>query len=514
MAPRKRDTQVQEDGQTVYKPAKKAKTVVKEEPEDKKPVRLKPARTKTGRLKPEAEKEEKKPDKKPPRRYEPEQKLTGREKREKARAAAVARDRRRAVSRAGDGCVAMIALLTAVFEVLGLLLCAAKAEGAWDTQAVRLCMVMAPLGLLTTLALPRLLPMDSLVMALTNFLCGVGVVVLYTVSPERGARQAMFYAMGLAAMLVMSEIVFHVRHFRGLTLLGMALGIGALILPLAFGEWNNGAKNWVSVPLLGSFQPSEIVKLSVVLALAYFFSAHRTVWQMMPALLFAAACLLLLMMQRDLGTALIYYLTTLVLFYVACGNVPLTILGLGGGAGAAVLGYQMFAHVKVRVAMWRNPWSDPTDKGYQIIQALLAIGSGGLFGKGLFQGTQHSLGLLPEAQTDFIFCVLAEELGFFGVAALLALYVSLILICFRIASSSNDLFGMLIVMCIVGMWLFQILENIGMDCGLMPITGIPLPFVSYGSSFMVVNFMMLGLIGSVWSHNNASGKKGGYATPH
>ena len=227
MAPRKRDTQVQEDGQTVYKPAKKAKTVVKEEPEDKKPVRLKPARTKTGRLKPEAEKEEKKPDKKPPRRYEPEQKLTGREKKEKARAAAVARDRRRAVSRAGDGCVTMIALLTAVFEVLGLLLCAAQAEGAWDTQAVRLCMVMAPLGLLTTLALPRLLPMDSLVMALTNFLCGVGVVVLYTVSPERGARQAMFYAMGLAAMLVMSEIVFHVRHFRGLTLLGMALGNSA-----------------------------------------------------------------------------------------------------------------------------------------------------------------------------------------------------------------------------------------------------------------------------------------------
>ena len=331
MAPRKRDTQVQKDGQTVYKPAKKAKTVVKEEPEDKKPVRLKPARTKTGRLKPEAEKEEKKPDKKPPRRYEPEQKLTGREKKEKARAAAVARDRRRAVSRAGDGCVTMIALLTAVFEVLGLLLCAAKAEGAWDTQAVRLCMVRAPLGLLPTLALPRLLPMDSLVMALTNFLCGVGVVVLYTVSPERGARQAMFYAMGLAAMLVMSEIVFHVRHFRGLTLLGMALGIGALILPLAFGEWKNGAKNWVSVPLLGSFQPSEIVKLSVVLALAYFFSAHRTVWQMMPALLFAAACLLLLMMQRDLGTALIYYLTTLVLFYVACGNVPLTVVGLGGG---------------------------------------------------------------------------------------------------------------------------------------------------------------------------------------
>ena len=212
MARRKNGEQTREDEQTVYKPAKKAKQIVKEAPE---------------------------------------RELTGREKKEKARAAAVAKDRRRAVSRAGDGCVTLIALLTAVFEVLGLLLCAAKTEGAWDTQAVTLCLVMTPLGLITTLALPRLLPMDALVMALTNFLCGVGVVVLYTVSPARGAKQAAFYALGLAVMLVMSEIVFHVRHFRGLTLLGMALGIGALVLPLAFGQWNNGAKNWVEVPLLG-----------------------------------------------------------------------------------------------------------------------------------------------------------------------------------------------------------------------------------------------------------------------
>ena len=447
MAPRKRDTQVQEDGQTVYKPAKKAKTVVKEEPEDKKPVRLKPARTKTGRLKPEAEKEEKKPDKKPPRRYEPEQKLTGREKKEKARAAAVARDRRRAVSRAGDGCVTMIP--------------------------------------------PRPRPTDSLVMALTNFLCGVGVVVLYTVSPERGARQAMFYAMGLAAMLVMSEIVFHVRHFRGLTLLGMALGIGALILPLAFGEWNNGAKNWVSVPLLGSFQPSEIVKLSVVLALAYFFSAHRTVWQMMPALLFAAACLLLLMMQRDLGTALIYYLTTLVLFYVACGNVPLTILGLGGGAGAAVLGYQMFAHVKVRVAMWRNPWSDPTDKGYQIIQALLAIGSGGLFGVGLGQGTPEKI---PAYYNDFIFAVVCEQLGqAFGVL-LLAVYVLLILRGVTVVARARRSFEMLLgcgVLTMLGIQTFMIVAGV---IKMIPLTGVTMPFLSYGGSSLLSCMAMIGIL--------------------
>lgn len=301
----------------------------------------------------------------------------------------------------------------------------------------------------------------------------------------------MFYAMGLAVMLVMSEIVFHVRHFRALTLLGMVLGIGALILPLAFGQWNNGAKNWVQVPLLGSFQPSEIVKLSVVLALAYFFSAHRTVWQMMPALVFAAACLLLLMMQRDLGTALIYYLTTLVLFYVACGNVPLTVVGLGGGVGAAALGYQMFAHVKVRVAMWRNPWSDPTDKGYQIIQALLAIGSGGLFGVGLGQGTPEKI---PAYYNDFIFAVICEQLGqVFGVL-LLAVYVLLILRGVTVVARARRSFEMLLgcgVLAMLGIQTFMIVAGV---IKMIPLTGVTMPFLSYGGSSLLSCMAMIGIL--------------------
>ena len=480
MARGKIETDKRENETAVYKPARKPKAVVKEEPE--KPVRLKPERTKTGRLKPEEEK----PERKAPKRYEPES--ADRAKKERAR---VAKDRRRALSRAGDAGVTLIALLTAVFEVLGLLLCAVKTEGTLDVQAVKLCAMMASLGLLTTLVLPRFLPMDSLVMALTNFLCGVGVVVLYTVSPARGARQAVFYALGLAVMLVMSEIVFHVHHFRGLTLLGMVLGIGALVLPLAFGQWNNGAKNWVQVPMLGSFQPSEIVKLSVVLALAYFFSAHRTVWQMMPALVFAAACLLLLMLQRDLGTALIYYLTTLVLFYVACGNVPLTIVGLGGGAGAAVLGYQMFAHVKVRVAMWRNPWSDPTDKGYQIIQALLAIGSGGLFGVGLGQGTPEKI---PAYYNDFIFAVICEQLGqVFGVL-LLAVYVLLILRGVTVVARARRSFEMLLgcgVLAMLGIQTFMIVAGV---IKMIPLTGVTMPFLSYGGSSLLSCMAMIGIL--------------------
>ena len=474
----------------VYKPARSAK----------KPVRTESEKSESGaKTKKTAPKEKSQSDKpaqrKAPRKYDPLPKedtpQQRRQKREKEHIAAVAKDRQRAISRAGDAGVTLIALLTAVFELLGLLLCSFKTEGTVDMQAMKIALLVVPLGLLTTLALPRLLPIDALVMALTNFLCGVGIVVLYTVSPDRGARQAVFYAAGLAVMLVMSELVFHMRHFRGLTMLGMALGILALILPLAFGEWNNGAKNWVEIPLIGSFQPSEIVKLSVVLALAYFFSAHRTVWQMMPALVFAAACLVLLMLQRDLGTALIYYLTTLVLFYVACGNVPLTIVGMGGGVGAAVLGYQMFAHVKVRVAMWRNPWSDPTDKGYQIIQALFAIGSGGLFGVGLGQGTPEKI---PAYYNDFIFAVVCEQLGQIFGLLLLAVYVLLILRGVTVVSRARRSFEMLLGYGVLTMLSIQTFMIVAGVIKMIPLTGVTMPFLSYGGSSLLSCMAMIGVL--------------------
>lgn len=476
----------------VYKPVRGAKKPVRIESETPE-RRTKPAAKRTAKK--ETAPADKPAERRTPRKYEPLPKedtpQQRRQKREKEHVAAIAKDRRRALSRAGDAKVTLIALLTAVFEILGLLLCTFRAEGAVDAQAMKICLLVAPLGLLTTLALPRLLPIDSLVMALTNFLCGVGIVVLYTISPARGAKQAVFYAAGLAVMLIMSELVFHMRHFRGLTMLGMVLGIIALVLPLAFGEWNNGAKNWVDIPFVGSFQPSEIVKLSVVLVLAYFFSTHRTVWQMMPAFLFAAACLVLLMLQRDLGTALIYYLTTLVLFYAACGNVPLTVIGMGGGVGAAVLGYQMFAHVKVRVAMWRNPWSDPTDKGYQIIQALFAIGSGGLFGVGLGQGTPEKI---PAYYNDFIFAVVCEQLGQIFGMLLLAVYVLLILRGMTVVSRARRSFEMLLGYGVLTMLSIQTFMIVAGVIKMIPLTGVTMPFLSYGGSSLLSCMAMIGVL--------------------
>jgi len=414
----------------------------------------------------------------------------GKAKKAQQKSIAAMHDRRRAaLSPAGLG-VALIALLTAGFEALGFLLLSVR-HAAVDTQAFTLMAVIVPLGLISSLLLPRMLRIDALTMALTNFLCGVGLVILYTVSPERGVRQTMFYALGLAVMLAVSAIVSRMRRAHGITVLSMIAGIGALALPLLFGEWNNGAKNWVSVPFFGSFQPSEFVKLCIVLALAYYFSTHRTVMQMMPAILFAGACLAMLMLQRDLGTALIYYLTTLVMFYAACGNMPLTLIGLCGGAGAALLGYEMFAHVKVRVAMWRNPWSDPLDKGYQIIQALLAISSGGLFGVGLGQGTPEKI---PMYYNDFIFAVVCEQLGLVFGMLVLAVYALLIVRCVNVAMRSRRSFDLLLGCGAAAMLGIQTFMIVGGVIKMIPLTGVTMPFMSYGGSSMVSCLAMIGIV--------------------
>ena len=426
-----------------------------------------------------------------PRRRQSDSPTARRRAKEKARVSTMGRDRKRQLARGGGFAVWLIALLTAAFDVLGLLLCAVRTQGVIDTQALVMLAVMAPLALLTATVLPRIAPVDPLLMALTNFLCGVSVVILYTVSPERGIRQMVFYVAGLAVLLAAAWFVSRVRRWHGFTLLAKVLGIGALVLPLAFGEWNYGAKNWVSLPVIGSFQPSELVKLALVLAMAYYFSAHRTVWQMMPALVFAAACLVLLMLQRDLGTALIYYLTTLALFYVACGNLPLTAVGLGGGVAAAVLGYRMFAHVKVRVAMWQNPWSDALDKGYQIIQALLAIGSGGLFGVGLGQGTPEKI---PAYYNDFIFAVVCEQLGIVFGICVIAVYVLILLRGMEVSMRARRSFDMLLgcgVVALLGVQTFMIVAGV---IKMIPLTGVTMPFLSYGGSSLLSCMAMMGML--------------------
>ena len=371
---------------------------------------------------------------------------------------------------------------------------------------------------------PRRFPWLHLPLAIVvTLLVGYGLIIVYSAARADGDYQYSRQLGGVAVGLVFMILVwrFDYRRLSDYATLFLIINVVLIMSPHIPGlgtDAGMGARSWIKLGM--QIQPGEFAKITVILMDAAVMARYggnlddpREYVKALGIMMVPFACI---MTQPDLGTGLVYLCIAAFALVMGGANTKYLLITLGLFVAAVVAVFAIDEVIKSSTGEYKllkqyqrnrllvfmdQSGTATTDEGYNLQQAKVAIGSGGLFGKGLFQGTQHSLGLLPEAPTDFIFCVLAEELGFLGALVLLGLYIALVLISFRIARSSGDLFGMVIVMCVVGMWLFQILENIGMGCGLMPITGIPLPFMSYGSSFMVVNFVMLGMIGSVWSHN-------------
>ena len=378
-----------------------------------------------------------------------------------------------------------------LFYFCAFLLIACK-DFAW--QGFALALAVPAMIWVGTNFLPKLFPSDRLLLSLTNFLCALGVLVLYSTEPDYAYHQAMYYGVGILAMIVCVWIVRLMRSWRIPVLLLIPLSLALLALPLVIGRETNGAKNWFYVAGI-SVQPSEIVKLSLLIIVSYYMSRHR----MLPWLFFAVSCLGVLMLQKDLGTALMYYGTTLMLFYASSGNLFLTGLGLAGGAGAAVMGYKMFAHVKKRVAIWLNPWSDYENSGFQIVQSLMAIASGGLFGVGLGLGSPKTI---PVYYTDFIFAVICEQFGLiFGLCVLL-MYVAIIWRGATTAMAARTSFhGLLAMGCTIMLGL-QTFVIIGGVIKMIPLTGVTMPFVSYGGTSLVSSLCLVGLLQGVASLND------------
>ncbi|MBQ8313319.1 MAG: FtsW/RodA/SpoVE family cell cycle protein [Clostridia bacterium] len=362
---------------------------------------------------------------------------------------------------------------------------------AW--QAAALAVAVPAMIWLGVNFLPHLFPADKLLLSLTNFLCALGVLVLYATNPAYAYQQAVYYGVGLVAMVVCIYLVRIIRHWRIPVYLLMPVSLALLALPLIIGRETNGAKNWFYVGSL-SVQPSEIVKLSLLLIISHFMSRRK----FLPWLIFAVGCLGLLMLQKDLGTALMYYGVTLMLYYASSSNLLLTGIGLAGGAGAAVLGYKMFAHVKRRVAIWQNPWSDYDNAGYQLVQGLMAIASGGLFGVGLGLGSPRTI---PVYHTDFIFAVICEQFGvIFGLCVLL-MYVAIIWRGATTAMAARTSFHGLLAMGATLMIGLQTFVIIGGVIKLIPLTGVTMPFVSYGGTSLVSSMCLIGLLQGVASLN-------------
>lgn len=348
------------------------------------------------------------------------------------------------------------------------------------------------------------LNVDPLLLLTILAISGMGFVVLYSAVGESGSlllRQAVRCAAGLCAFLVMAQIPpRYLRVWSPWLFCGV---FGLLLLVMIDGEVGKGAQRWLSLGIV-SFQPSELMKLAVPLMVAWFMHDRRlppTLSQLGVLLMIVLVPAMLIARQPDLGTALLV---------VAAGGLAILLTGIGkrvigavtlAGLVSAPIAWQfMLDYQRARVFTFLNPESDPLGAGYNIIQSKIAIGSGGVFGKGWLNGTQAHLEFLPERSTDFIFAVMAEEFGLMGVLLLLAGYLVLVGRGLYIAIDAQDTFTRLLAGSLSLTFFVYVFVNAGMVSGLLPIVGVPLPLVSAGGTSMVTLMAGFGMLAAISGH--------------
>ncbi|HEX5421820.1 MAG TPA: rod shape-determining protein RodA [Gammaproteobacteria bacterium] len=344
------------------------------------------------------------------------------------------------------------------------------------------------------------LPLLLTLIAVTAF----GFVVLYSAVGQNDAlvmRQAVRAAIAFCAFFLMAQIP--PRYLRLWTPWLYFIGLGLLLLVMVEGEIGQGAQRWLDLGLL-RFQPSELMKLAAPMMVAWYLH-DRNLPPSLPHLIVIGLIIfvpvLFIIKQPDLGTALLVTAAgglTVLLAGVSLRMIA-SVVGLGL-IGAPVLWTFMLDYQRARVMTFLNPESDPLGAGYNIIQSKIAIGSGGLFGKGWLNGTQAHLEFLPERSTDFIFAVLAEEFGLLGLALLLALYLVLIGRGLYIASQAQDTYTRLLAGGLSLTFFFYVFVNAGMVSGILPIVGVPLPLVSAGGTSMVTLMAGFGILASINGH--------------
>ncbi|TVX94252.1 stage V sporulation protein E [Paenibacillus agilis] len=310
-------------------------------------------------------------------------------------------------------------------------------------------------------------------------------------------RQLLFAVLGLAAMFVTMNVDYHV--WKRYAKVGMVICFALLIIVLipGLGVVRGGARSWLGIGSFG-IQPSEFMKLAMVVYLSYRLSeSQHTITNflkgLMPALLIMGTAFGLIMLQPDLGTGTVMVGASLLVIYISGARIQhLMSLALVGVAGFVAL-ILAAPYRLLRITAFLDPWKDPLGSGYQIIQSLYAIGPGGLTGLG-FGASRQKYSYMPEPQTDFIFAILAEELGFIGCTAVIILFMIVVWRGMRAALAAPDMFGSLLAVGIVGIVAVQVLINVGVVIGLMPVTGITLPLISYGGSSLTLMLTALGIL--------------------
>ncbi|MDQ0161637.1 stage V sporulation protein E [Aeribacillus alveayuensis] len=349
---------------------------------------------------------------------------------------------------------------------------------------------------------------DFILLLTTLLLLTFGLIMVYSASAIWASykfddsfffakRQLLFAGLGVLSMFFLMNVDYWTwRTWAKLLLIVCFILLVAVLIP-GVGMVRNGSRSWIGVGAF-SIQPSEFMKLAMIAFLAKFLSENQKKITslkkgLVPALSLVFLAFGIIMLQPDLGTGTVMVGTCITMIFIAGARISHFIgLGLIGLAGFAALIISAPYRIK-RITSFLDPWQDPLGSGFQIIQSLYAIGPGGLFGLGLGQSRQKFF-YLPEPQTDFIFAILAEELGFIGGTLILLLFSLLFWRGVRVALGAPDLFGSFLALGIIAMIAIQVIINIGVVTGLMPVTGITLPFLSYGGSSLTLMLMAIGVL--------------------
>jgi len=349
---------------------------------------------------------------------------------------------------------------------------------------------------------------DYMLFVAVLLLSGIGIVALNsaTLSMPDGStimlKQIISLILGITVSLVVCAIDYKDFKTLGIVLYIIAVILLVVVLFKGTGKATWGSNSWLSLPVIGSFQPSEIAKITVIIVTSMLFERMKEGQgknNVLKLIAYTAIPIGLVLAQPDAGTALVFMFVFAVMVFIY--GIPYRYVFITVGTFLLSLPllwlFVLKDHQKWRIKTFVNPELDPLGKGFQVIRAKLAIGSGQIFGKGLFEGIQTQNGGVPVKESDFIFTVIGEELGFIGTAAVLVIIFFILMRCLYIAKNSRDLFGSFLVVGLTSMLTFHFIENIGMCIGVLPVTGIPLPFISAGGSAMVTNYFAIGIILSV-----------------
>jgi cell division protein FtsW (lipid II flippase) len=358
---------------------------------------------------------------------------------------------------------------------------------------------------------------DQILLPLAALLSGVGLVMTRRLEPDLAARygdiyggvalkQVIWVLCGVMMLALVSFVPWQMRWLKHYRYTWLLLGLLLVVIAAVFGVERNGARLWLS---LGPFQlqPVELLKILLVVYLATYLDDHRALIDrgafrlgrlrlpplqyLVPLLLMCGLAIGLIIVQKDLGAALLFFTIFLTMLYLVTGRASYVTAGLLAFAVGAAALYPIFAHVRVRVDAWQDPWADPFGKGYQMVQALYALANGGWVGTGLGQGDPT---MVPESHTDFMFTSVGEEIGLVGALALLICYGLFAFRGYQIALRTHDSFQQLLAVGLTTAIVAQALIITAGTTNLIPLTGIALPFVSYGGSSTLINFAMVGML--------------------